>query len=134
MTNETHFDLDAEIRQYVLRQKRTTIANKNLQEIKSQNKSKFLYMVGDISYYTRTSLIFYSDETKIILDIVIKDVRFTKLKRESSDTHDQYETHLAKWNAKETKIMDIKVRDSVITQYYYTRKILPYYLQELDNI
>jgi len=91
-------------------------------------------MVGDISYYTRTSLIFYSDETKIILDIVIKDVRFTKLKRESSDTHDQYETHLAKWNAKETKIMDIKVRDSVITQYYYTRKILPYYLQELDNI
>jgi len=91
-------------------------------------------MVNDVSYYTRTSLIFYNDEIKTISNIVIKNVRSTKSKRESSDTYDQYKTRLAKWNAKETKIINIKVRDNAITQYYYMRKILLYYLQELDNI
>jgi len=96
MMDETHFDSNAEIREYVLRRKKTVIANKNLQEIKSKNKSKSLHIIDDVFYYTRTSLIFYNDEIETILDIVIKDARSAKSKRESNDTHDQYETRLTK--------------------------------------
>ncbi len=96
ITNETHFDPNVEIREYVLRQKGTTIAKENLQEMTSQNKSKPLYMASNVSYYTRTSLIFYNDKTKAISDIVIKDARPTKSKQELNATNDKFEIKLAK--------------------------------------
>ncbi len=102
--------------------------------MRPKNKSKPLYIVGGVFYYTRTSLIFYNDETEAILDIVVKDARPTKPKRESNDTHDQYEARLAKWDAKEAKMVDIKVRGNAMTQYYYTRKILPHYVTEFESI
>ncbi len=96
ITNKAHFDFDAKIREYVLRQRGTTIANKNLQKITPKNKSKLLYIIGDVFYYTRTSLIFYNNKTKIISNIVIKDAKSTKLEQEANDTYDQYKTRLAK--------------------------------------
>jgi len=96
MTNETHFDLDAEIREYMLRQRKTAIINENLQEMTSQNKSKSLHMVDDVSYYTRTSFIFYNDETKVIPNITIKDARSTKPKRKLNAIDDEFEIKLAK--------------------------------------
>ncbi len=96
MTDEAHFDLDAEIREYVLRQKGTTIMNENLQEMKPQNKSKPLHMADGVSYYTRTPLIFYNDETKAISNITIKDARSTKPKRELNAMDDDFEIKLAK--------------------------------------
>lgn len=92
----SHFDLDAKIREYVLKQKKTTIANKNLQEMKSQNKSKSLYMIDNVSYYTRTSLIFYNDKTKTISNIVIKDAKSTKSKRKLNVTNNKFEIKLTK--------------------------------------
>ena len=71
----------------MLRQKKTITIDKNLQEIKFKNKSKALYIVDNVSYYTRTPLIFYNDEIEIISNIVIKDARLTKSKRESNNTH-----------------------------------------------
>jgi len=104
ITNETHFDLDAKIREYVLSQKRTTIANQNLQEMKSQNKSKSLYIIGDVSYYTRTSLIFYNNETKAISNIVVKDVKSTKSKRELNVIDDEFEIKLANRTQRRSKM------------------------------
>jgi len=94
ITNKAHFDPDAEIREYILKQKRTTIADKNLQEMTPKNKSKPLHIADGVSYYTRTSLIFYNNKTKTISNIVVKDARSTKLKQESNNTHDQYKTRL----------------------------------------
>lgn len=95
MTNETHFDPDAEIREYVLRQKSTATADENLQEMTPKNKSKPLHMAGGVSYYTRIDLIFYNDETEAISDIVVKDARPTKPKRELNATDEEFEIKLA---------------------------------------
>ncbi len=87
ITNKAHFDLNIEIQEYVLRQKGTIIANKNLQEITSKNKSKLLHIIDNVFYYTRTSLILYNNKIKTILDIVVRDVRSTKSKQEANNTH-----------------------------------------------
>lgn len=63
------------------------IANKNLLEIISKNKSKLLYIASNVFYYLYISLIFYNNKTKIILDIVIEDIRSIKLKQEVNNTH-----------------------------------------------
>ncbi len=91
-------------------------------------------MASGVSYYTRTPLIFYNNKTEAIPDITVKEARPTKPKRELNATDNKFEIELAKWDAKEVKKVDIKVRGNAITQYYYTQKILPYYLQELDNM
>lgn len=60
-----------------------------------QNKSKSLHIVDDVFYYMRMNLIFYNNETKTILDIVIKDARSNKLKRKLNAIDDKFKLKLA---------------------------------------
>jgi len=53
-------------------------------------------MIDNVSYYTRTSLIFYNDETKTISNIVIKDAKSTKSKRKLNVTNNKFEIKLTK--------------------------------------
>jgi len=87
-----YFNLNIEIQEYILKWKRTTIANNDLQEIKLQNKSKSLYIIDSISYYTCTSLIFYNNKSKVISNIVIKDARSIKLKQELNIIDNKFKT------------------------------------------
>jgi len=52
-------------------------------------------MAGGVSYYTCTFFIFYNDETKAISNIVVKDARSTKSKRELNATDNEFEIKLA---------------------------------------
>jgi hypothetical protein len=60
--------------------------------MKLQNKSKSLYIIDSISYYTCTSLIFYNNKLKVISNIVINDARSIKLKQELNIINNKFKT------------------------------------------
>ncbi len=93
--NKTYTNLDAKIQEYILKRKKIVIANKNLQ-ITLKNKSKSLYIVSDIFYYIRISLIFYNNKTETISNIIIKDARSTRLKQELNTIDNKFKFKLAK--------------------------------------
>ncbi len=67
-----------------------------MQEIILKNKSKSLYIIGDVSYYTRMSLILYNNKIEAISNIVVKDARSTKSKQEFNATNNKFKFKLAK--------------------------------------
>lgn len=127
-TNEFHFKFDSISFEHVLRVKKSIYNKENIQEKSIKFNDISLYMTVIVIWHTRSLLLFYNDEKKIVFDIEINKVKIKKSKRVEQKTNNQYEKRLIEWEIKKAKNVDIKIRDNFIIQYYYTKKTLSHYI------
>ena len=131
-TDEAHLDVDEVFQGRILREEGTVINSENMQEMSSKELGHSLHFEARISYWDRSFFLFYNDNKEVIPDIVVKSSKKIKPSRREGESNEHFENRLTAWEVKllvSSQMVDIKVRGNSMTQYYYTKNILPIYIE-----
>ena len=127
--DEAHFDSHQTFEERVLREEGTRYESKNLQTMPEMKGVK-LHVAASISWHHKGALQFYNDEHDLP-NIQIKKPR--KPRRTKAMTNEQYQQKVAEWEASLPHDVDIKSQGNSMTQAYYTKRLLPIYVEEIHR-
>ena len=128
-SDEAHIDPDVICRHRILREKGTATAPENLQRVPDFGGCK-IHIAASVSWHHKSPLVFYNDEND---HIYVQAKKPRKPRKKKRQTEEQYREELTQWEARQPHDVDVKPKGNSMTQLYYTEKILPVYLREIDK-
>lgn len=128
-TDGAHFDPDQTFQERILREEDTRYEPENMQSLPDMKGVK-LHIAASISWHHKGSSQFYNDEHDKP-DIEVK--KPSKPRRSKYQTEEIYRQRIAEWKASLPHDVEIKSKGNSMTQVYYTERLLPMYVDELQQ-
>ena len=130
-SDEAHYDPDEQPKQRVLRESGTRFDADNIQ-IRPELSGVVVHFSASCSWYYKSDLTFYNHEND---PPTIKPVLPPKPRRQpKTETPEQYKQRLEEWKELLPHSLDIKPKGNSMTQIYYTEKILPGLIAEIQRL
>ena len=128
-TDEFHLDPSAAGQERVLREQGTRYREENIQQRPGLLGNK-LHIAGWVTYDDKIkNLIFYNERT----EKTIQPKPPPKPRKSKYITEDEYAEQIKEWQAKLPPKEDIKPKGNAMTQDYYTKHILPHYIDAMQQ-
>ena len=128
-TDEAHYDPGQISRQNVLREEGTRLNTENMQEMPDMKGNK-LHMAASINWHVKGPLKFYNDENDTSAIVSAKE---PKPRRSKYLQEEDYQKLVREWEARQPHEAEIKPKGNSMTNEYYTRIILPVYLNSIEQ-
>ena len=130
-TDEAHGNPLAEPTGRILREEGTAYDQENMQA-KSDLEGCTIHVAASVSWWHKSDLIFYNDENdETAAQVKIQKTR--KPRKRQREDEEMYQQRLAEWEASLPHDVEVKKKGNSMTQRYYTDKILPVYLREIEK-
>ena len=128
-TDEAHIDPSEVFQQYILREEGTHYEPENIQEL-PEKKGVKLHIAAWINWYHKApKLEFYNDEN----DHIQPPKRPSKPQKSRFESDDQFKQQIINWEANLLHDVEIKLKGNSMTQKYYTERLLPVYIEAVQE-
>ena len=130
-TDECHIDPSQWAHEQVLREEGTRLEPENLQEVPSSLKGCKVHCAAFVNWHKIGPLQFYNDEKAEPIMEVRQDPKPRRHPKHGNE--EEYQQRLREWEANLPKKPDVKVPGNLMTQAYYTDKLLPGYVNAIRD-
>lgn len=126
-TDECHIDPHQISQAYVLRPQGTRYNVENLQQEPLTTTGVKLHLAASVSWHHKSPLQFYNDEN----DHLEPPKRPRKPRKSKYETEEQHHNRVIEWEAHLPHAVDVQPKGNLMTQQYYTDRLLPVYIHEV---
>ena len=132
-TDEKHVDPGQAQRRRILREPGTRYNDENLQETPDFQGVK-LHLATSVSWHHKGELQWYNDEKDAPkLFTKSKAYKEPKPRKNMYESVKEYDRRVLDWEAKLPHSIEVKPKGNAMTQLYYTKRLLPYYLEQIQE-
>lgn len=129
-TDEAHIDPTSLGVGHILREKGKRYDNENIQE-RGERKGVQFYITAWITWFDKAEkLEFYNDEEDYITQPPMPS---KPRRRPTTETKEEFESRVKEWEALKPHPVQVKVGGNAMTQKYYTERLLPIYIEAIQN-
>lgn len=122
-TDEAHIDPTSTVQGHILRPQGTRYKPQNIQQ-RGEKKGVRLHVAAWVNWHGKGDLQFYNDKN----DQVIRPPRPPKPRKTMYETDDAFTRRIDEWEASLPYEREYKPKGNSMTQKYYCKRLLPYYI------